>query len=54
MRCGSESDLKSDLNNGKTVCPDCHLWIHSNPIEATAIGLLSDETYERAKKELSE
>lgn len=41
-------DLKSDLNNGITVCPDCHAWIHSHPIEAEAAGLLSSETYEKA------
>lgn len=41
-------DLKSNLDNGITVCPDCHLWIHSHPIEAEALGLLSSETYEKA------
>lgn len=41
-------DLKSDLNNGITVCPDCHTWIHLHPIEAEAAGLLSSETYEKA------
>lgn len=43
-------DLKRDLSNGKTVCPDCHRWIHDHPIEAEALGLLSSETYEAARK----
>jgi hypothetical protein len=38
------------LGNGKTVCPECHTWIHSHPIEAEAAGLLSSETYEKAMK----
>ncbi len=41
-------DLKRDLTNGATVCPPCHNWIHSNPIEAEAAGLLASATYEEA------
>lgn len=44
-------DLKSDKNNGITVCPDCHNWIHSHPVEAEALGLLSSETYEKSRRE---
>jgi hypothetical protein len=47
-------DLKRDLNNGKTVCPECHTWIHSHPIEAEAAGLLSSETYEKARKAIAD
>lgn len=43
-------DLKKVMSNGKTVCPPCHDWIHSHPIEAEAAGLLSSETYEAAHK----
>lgn len=39
-------DLKFDRSNGKTLCPGCHRWVHENPIESTALGLLSDATYE--------
>jgi 5-methylcytosine-specific restriction endonuclease McrA len=39
-------DLKFSMDNGMTVCADCHLWIHSHPKEATAAGFLSDEKYE--------
>lgn len=44
-------DLKRDLNNGITVCPECHNWIHSHPIEAEKLGLLSSETYEKNRRE---
>lgn len=46
-------DLRKDVNNGKTVCPSCHSWIHEHPIEAEAAGLLSSETYEAAQKKAS-
>lgn len=41
-------DLKRDLDNGITVCMECHNWIHANPVEAETLGLLSSETYEKA------
>lgn len=44
-------DLRFDLDNGITVCMDCHNWIHSHPIEAEAVGLLSSETYEKSRRE---
>lgn len=40
-------DLKHELSNGISVCFDCHQWIHNNPIEATELGLLSNEAYEK-------
>lgn len=43
-------DLKHDVANGKCLCGSCHQWVHWNPKEATAMGLLSDATYERARK----
>lgn len=44
-------DLKKAMSNGITVCPECHRWIHDNPIEAIAAGFLSDRTMELAAKE---
>jgi 5-methylcytosine-specific restriction endonuclease McrA len=44
-------DLRYDRSNGKTVCPDCHRWIHDHPIEAAAVGLLSTDSYEKAQKD---
>lgn len=44
-------DLKKTISNGITVCPPCHRWIHDNPIEAIAAGLLSDRSRELAEKE---
>lgn len=44
-------DLKLNLDNGITVCFDCHNWIHANPIEAEALGLLSSETYEKSRRQ---
>lgn len=41
-------DLKYDVSNGKCLCNSCHTWVHRNPIEATALGLLSDASYEAA------
>lgn len=44
-------DLRHVVENGKCLCGSCHLWCHYHPIEATAMGLLSDASYERAKRE---
>jgi hypothetical protein len=30
----------TDPANALTVCPPCHRWIHDNPADATALGLL--------------
>lgn len=43
-------DLKHEVSNGKCLCNSCHTWVHRNPIEATALGLLSDASYELAQK----
>lgn len=43
-------DLIRVIENGKCLCASCHAWVHMNPKEATALGLLSDETYEKARK----
>lgn len=48
---GRRRDLKYVVENGITVTPTIHDWIHAYPIESTAAGLLSDETYEAAAKE---
>lgn len=44
-------DLRHVVSNGKCLCPLCHLWTHHHPLEATAMGLLSDASYERARRE---
>lgn len=45
-------DLKYVVSNGKTLCNSCHTWVHHHPKEATALGLLSDASYEAyAKKD---
>lgn len=41
-------DLKHDVSNGKCLCNSCHTWVHHHPIEAVALGLLSEATYELA------
>lgn len=43
-------DLIRVVKNGKCLCSSCHAWVHMHPKEATQLGLLSDETYELAKK----
>ena len=43
-------DLRLDVDNGMTVTPAVHRWIHDYPIQATVLGYLSDETYEAAQK----
>jgi hypothetical protein len=45
-------DLRHDVANGKCLCLSCHSWVHSNPREATAAGLLSDASYELAQKQI--
>lgn len=48
---GRRPDLKYDRANGITLCERRHYWIHFiDPIAATAMGLLSDESYEFVKK----
>jgi hypothetical protein len=44
-------DLKYVVENGICLCGSCHLWCHHHGKEATALGLLSDASYERAKLE---
>jgi hypothetical protein len=44
-------DLRHEISNGKCLCASCHQWVHWNPKESTPLGLLSDASYERAKKE---
>lgn len=39
-------DLRHVLANGKTLCFDCHGFVHAHPKEAVALGLLSAEKYE--------
>lgn len=43
-------DLRHDVSNGKCLCVSCHGWVHTHPREAYALGLLSDASYELAKK----
>lgn len=43
-------DLRLDVDNGITVTPEAHQWIHDHPIEATEVGWLSSETYEAATR----
>ena len=49
---GRRPDLRHDVNNGKCLCNSCHSWVHEHPIEATACGLLSGDSYELARKKL--
>ena len=46
-------DLKYVVSNGKCLCSSCHCWVHDHPKESYALGLLSDASYEKAKKEIS-
>lgn len=46
-------DLRYALTNGITLCHSCHSWVHMNPIEAKAVGLLSGEAYELQRKPLT-
>jgi len=48
---GRRRDLKYELSNGVTLCEiPCHQWVHAHPIESTAAGFLSDESYELARR----
>lgn len=48
---GKRPDLRLAVNNGIALCFEHHLWVHMNPIEATSMNLLDDETYELAVKQ---
>jgi hypothetical protein len=39
-------DLKYRVSNGVCLCGACHGWVHTHPIEAQALGLLSNASYE--------
>lgn len=43
-------DLVTEVSNGASLHRLCHAWVHENPLEATEAGLLSTETYEKARK----
>jgi hypothetical protein len=43
---GRRPDLKFDVNNGITLCHQCHDWTHLHPAESTRAGFLSDVPYE--------
>jgi len=43
-------DLRLVVENGVTLCPECHSAVHANPITSRAAGWLADETYEAAQK----
>ena len=45
-------DLKYDLNNGITLCSNCHDWVHTHPKESQKLQLLDNSTYEKARKNL--
>lgn len=46
-------DLKCAVSNGITLCRTHHTWVHENSIKATRMGLLSADSYEKAKKEIA-
>lgn len=46
-------DLKFVVENGIALCRSHHAEVHAHPIESVAMGLLSDETYEKAKNSLA-
>jgi hypothetical protein len=41
-------DLRLNVDNGITLTPEAHQWVHDYPREATAAGWLSSVTYEKA------
>lgn len=43
-------DLRYKVNNGIALCRTHHDWLPLHRSEAIALGLLSEETYERAAK----
>lgn len=43
-------DLKLTVSNGVCLCREHHQWTDNNHDEAVALGLLSLETYELAKR----
>lgn len=43
-------DLKYDVDNGVTLTPEAHWWVHTHPKEAVAMGLLNTESRELARK----
>lgn len=44
-------DLKYELSNAIALCRTHHDWLPLNRAEAIKMGLLGDETYEKAAKE---
>lgn len=44
-------DLKYDIYNGAALHRKCHAWVHKNQEKAKELGLLSTETYEKARKD---
>lgn len=48
---GRRPDLKYVVANGIALCRTHHDWVGDHPIEAEAMGLLSSETYEKARKQ---
>ena len=46
-------DLKFVQDNGVCLCRQHHNWCHANQGQAIAMGLLSADSYEKAKKELA-
>lgn len=43
-------DLRYDLNNGITLCRRHHDWLPLHRTQAVKLGLLGDETYEKAMR----
>lgn len=43
-------DLKYSIENGLALCRTHHDWIPLNRAAAIALGILSDETYEKAQR----
>lgn len=46
-------DLKYSVPNGISLCRSHHDWLSLNRAAAIALHLLSDETYEKARKDLA-